>query len=178
MMARQTQLPSPTRAESEAADLAGAGPSQTDEPDAGLRISDAARRAGVSPRTLRYYEELGLLTPSGYTAGGERRYQETDLMLLERIIELKDVLGMNLEEIRDFLASENRLDELRAAYRTHRHTQTKAARLKQKAILDEALELRQSLIAHLDTKLTRMDAFRAELAAKAERVRQLLAELE
>ena len=36
----------------------------------GLRISDAAARAGVSARTLRYYDELGLLSPSQYTAGG------------------------------------------------------------------------------------------------------------
>ncbi len=52
---------------SDAADAPGAA-------DAGIRISDAATRVGVSARTLRYYEELGLLTPSLYTAGGERRY--------------------------------------------------------------------------------------------------------
>ena len=54
--------------------------------DAGIRISDAATRAGVSARTLRYYEELGLLTPSLYTAGGERRYTLEDLAHLERIL--------------------------------------------------------------------------------------------
>ena len=44
----------------------------TEANETGIRISDAATRAGVSARTLRYYEELGLLTPSLYTAGGER----------------------------------------------------------------------------------------------------------
>jgi hypothetical protein len=39
-----------------------------------LRIGEAAARVGVSSRTLRYYEELGLLTPSGRTPGGARRY--------------------------------------------------------------------------------------------------------
>lgn len=146
--------------------------------EGGLRISDAAQRVGVSARTLRYYEELGLLTPSGYTAGGERRYRDADLLVLERIIELKDVLGMNLEEIKTFLASEVRLDELRSAYRTQRQGRTKAARDRQRAILQEALELRQALITQLNTKLARMDAFREDLATKAERVRQLLQELD
>jgi len=55
----------------------------------GIRISDAAATAGVSARTLRYYEELGLLTPSLYTRGGERRYTEGDLTQLRRILELR-----------------------------------------------------------------------------------------
>ena len=85
--------------------------------DGGIRISDAATQAGVSARTLRYYEELGLLTPSLYTAGGERRYTADDLAHLQRILELREVLGMNLDEIREFLAMETRLNELRASYR-------------------------------------------------------------
>ncbi len=70
-----------------------------DPSEVGLRISDAATRVGVSARTLRYYEELGLLTPSLYTAGGERRYTSEDLAHLGRILELREVLGMNLDEI-------------------------------------------------------------------------------
>ena len=66
----------------------------------GLRISRAALELGVSARTLRYYEELGLLVPSGRTSGGERRYTEADLEQLRRILSLKEVLGMNLEEIK------------------------------------------------------------------------------
>ena len=58
---------------------AAPGPSEpvaADDSEPGLRISDAASRVGVSARTLRYYDELGLLCPSQYTAGGERRYRE------------------------------------------------------------------------------------------------------
>ena len=61
-----------------------ATPTLSDATEAGIRISDAATRVGVSARTLRYYEELGLLTPSLYTAGGERRYTTDDLVHLER----------------------------------------------------------------------------------------------
>lgn len=176
-MARGTHLEDrapkePTAPASRGAQSSGA------EREVGLRISDAASRVGVSPRTLRYYEELGILTPSGYTAGGERRYQEADLAVLERIIELKDIVGMNLEEIKVFLRSEARLEELRAAYRARKDVPTKTARAQQREILQEILDLREALLEQLNTKLARLDAFRAELAAKAERVRQLLVELD
>ena len=145
--------------------------------DAGLRIGDAAARAGVSARTLRYYDELGLLCPSLYTAGGERRYRDTDLVQLQRILELREALGMNLDEIKEFLESEQRLDEVRAAYRAEQEVDTKAARLQRQALLEEALALNESLTEQLNAKLARMDAFRATLAANADRCRQLLAEL-
>src|SRR5580704_5051598 len=82
----------------------------------GLRISRAALLLGVSARTLRYYEELGLLVPSGRTSGGERRYTEADLDQLRRILSLKEVLGMNLEEIKSVVSVESRLTELRSSY--------------------------------------------------------------
>ncbi len=141
-----------------------------------LRIGDAAARAGVSTRTLRYYEELGLLVPSDYTAGGERRYRETDLEQLERILELRAVLGMNLEEIKGFLESERRLDEVRTAYRAEQHVATRSARRQRQVLLEEALALNEALADQLNAKLSRMDAFRTTLVANAQRCRDLLAE--
>jgi DNA-binding transcriptional MerR regulator len=144
----------------------------------GIRISDAAATAGVSARTLRYYEELGLLTPSLYTSGGERRYTQDDLSQLNRILELREVLGMNLDEIKEFLSFESRLDELRASYRATKGSTTKKARAAQKATLREALELNESLAEQLNAKLARMDTFRAKLAGDAARCRDLLSELD
>ena len=142
--------------------------------EAGIRISDAATRVGVSARTLRYYEELGLLTPSLYTAGGERRYTTDDLAHLQRILELRQVLGMNLDEIREFLALETRLDELRASYRAAKGATTKKARAEQKATLQEALVLNESLAQQITAKLARMDGFRTKLLHDAQRCRELL----
>jgi DNA-binding transcriptional MerR regulator len=148
------------------------------ESEYGIRISDAAATAGVSARTLRYYEELGLLTPSLYTRGGERRYTQEDLAQLRRILELREVLGMNLEEIKEFLSFESRLDVLRADYRAKKGGTTKQARAAQKAVLREALELNETLAEQLNAKLARMDSFRAKLAGDAQRCRELLAELD
>jgi DNA-binding transcriptional MerR regulator len=146
--------------------------------ECGIRISDAAATAGVSARTLRYYEELGLLAPSLYTPGGERRYTEDDLLHLKRILELREVLGMNLEEIKEFLSFEGRLDQLRADYHAAKGATTKRAIREQKATLSEALELNEALAEQLNAKLARMDSFRAKLAADAQRCRDLLAELD
>lgn len=153
-------------------------PAPIESAEAGIRIGDAATRAGVSARTLRYYEELGLLTPSLYTTGGERRYTAEDIAHLERILELREVLGMNLDEIKEFLSFETRLDELRASYRATKGVGTKKARAEQKATLTEALALNETLAQQLSTKLARMDAFRAKLAHNAERCRELLADLD
>ena len=144
----------------------------------GIRISDAAATAGVSARTLRYYEELGLLSPSLYTSGGERRYTRDDLTQLNRILELREVLGMNLDEIKEFLAFESRLDELRATYRANRGSTSKKAQAEQRATLREALELNESLAEQLNAKLARMDNFRAKLAGDAAKCRDLLSELD
>lgn len=165
-----------TPADPSTRDAGDAGDAVTVDP--GLRIGDAAARAGVSTRTLRYYEELGLLAPSGYTAGGERRYHAEDMAQLERIIELRDVLGMNLDDIKSFLTTEHRLDDLRAVYRERRSHRSTKAQEQQREILKELLRLHEALIERLDTKLQRMTEFRSELAGKAQRCRQLLAELE
>jgi MerR family transcriptional regulator, repressor of the yfmOP operon len=152
--------------------------SRVEPSEGGIRISDAATRAGVSARTLRYYEELGLLSPSLYTPGGERRYTNDDVAHLERILELREVLGMNLDEIKDFLSLETRLDELRATYRATKGATTRRAKAEQKATLEEALVLNESLAEQIGTKLARMDTFRAKLANDALRCRELLDELD
>jgi MerR family transcriptional regulator, repressor of the yfmOP operon len=145
------------------------------EKDCGISISDAAASAGVSPRTLRYYEELGLLSPSLHTRGGQRRYTQDDLTQLDRILELREVLGMNLDEIREFLSFETRLDQLRTKFRATKASTSEAARAEQKATLLEALELNESLAEQLNAKLARMDSFRAKVAGDAQRCRELLA---
>jgi DNA-binding transcriptional MerR regulator len=155
-----------------------APPAGVDVAEAGIRISDAATRVGVSARTLRYYEELGLLTPSLYTAGGERRYTLDDLAHLQRILELREVLGMNLDEIREFLSLETRLDQLRASYRASKGATSKKARSEQKVTLQEAMELNESLAQQINAKLARMDGFRSKLLSDAQRCRELLGELE
>jgi DNA-binding transcriptional MerR regulator len=92
-------------------------------------------------------------------------------------LELREVLGMNLDEIREFLALETRLDELRATYRANKGDTTKKARAVQKATLQEVAELNETLAKQLTDKLERMHAFQTQLAGDAQRCREILAEM-
>jgi DNA-binding transcriptional MerR regulator len=84
---------------------AGAGP--------GRRIGEVAQLTGVTPRTLRYYEELGLITPGARAVPTQgRRYSEAEVARVRRIKEMQQFLGADLGEIRDLLAAEARLEEL------------------------------------------------------------------
>ena len=67
-----------------------------------VQIGDLAKRAGVSVRAVRYYEELGLITPADHSAGGFRLYGEDNLKRLKVINVLKE-LGLTLTEIRQIL---------------------------------------------------------------------------
>ncbi len=64
-----------------------------------LQIGEVAKKAGVSVRTVRYYEELGLLQPSGLTSGGMRLYRDAEVTRLRFIRRLR-TLRLSLDEIK------------------------------------------------------------------------------
>lgn len=67
------------------------------------QIGGVAERLGVSTRTIKYYEELGLVSPENRSPGGFRLYNASDVERLERILRLKG-MGFSLAAIREFLA--------------------------------------------------------------------------
>ena len=71
-----------------------------------MLIGDLAAKAGVTPRTIRYYEELGIVEPEERTGGGFRLYSDSQLRLLQIVQSLKD-LGFELEHIRKFFNLKN-----------------------------------------------------------------------
>lgn len=72
--------------------------------ESGLKIAEVARRSGFAPTTLRYYEELGLVTPTERTAAGYRLYDETTVERLAFIARAKQ-LGCSLDEIADLVSA-------------------------------------------------------------------------
>lgn len=134
-----------------------------------LSIGQAALAVGVSERALRYYQQLGLLTPSGATPGGLRRYAPADLDRVRRIRELQELLGFDLEEIRPILADEDRLAALRAEY----HDPATSER-RRREIAAESFEVRQGLRAAVVAKIDRLQVFLADIDASIDRVRKVL----
>lgn len=135
------------------------------------RIGEVAAQAGVSTRTLRYYQELGLLDPAGASPGGSRRYSDRDVTRLKRILELRNVMGFDLDRIGPILAAEDRLEELRAEF--HRGV----SRRRHKEVLAEAMAINQGMRRQVEEKVGILRSFLAELEAKAERYRTVAEEL-
>ena len=146
--------------------------SNGEQTDRGVRIGELAVRAGVSTRTLRYYEELGLLVPSGRSAGGARRYSEADADRLFRIRELQELMGLNLDEIGTILRGEDRLQALRTEYHAGQ-----LSRERREAIVREAIEINARLRRRVSERVGNMERFLKELEAKGRRYRAALKEL-
>ena len=128
-----------------------------------IRIGAVASLADVSERTLRYYEEVGLISPAAHQPGGGRLYTEQDVARVRRIRELQRLMGFNLEEIR---AVTSALDEVEALRDRIRGTSDAAAQLDMVAEAAAALEDLRSRVA---TKAGQMQAFLAEVDAKIAR---------
>ena len=73
-----------------------------------LRIGEVAEQVGVTTRTIRYYEELGLLgCDTGRPKGAHRLYSDADISRLQELIRLRDLLGLSLEELIELAEAED-----------------------------------------------------------------------
>jgi DNA-binding transcriptional MerR regulator len=131
-------------------------------PASGLRIGQVAERTGTTPRTIRYYEEIGLLPPAlDREPGSHRLYGEHDVERLRELLDLKALLGVSLDELRELAAAES----ARAALRREWRSGVEAPE-RRHAILAEAtghIERQLELIRYRRAELGRLEA---ELEAK------------
>ena len=81
-----------------------------------MKIGDLAQRAGTTPRTIRYYEEIGLLACGSREKGKHRVYDDSDVERLEEIRRLRDLLGLELDQVKSLLEAEDARAELRRRY--------------------------------------------------------------
>jgi DNA-binding transcriptional MerR regulator len=134
-------------------------------PSRPLRIGELAERAGTTPRTIRYYEEIGLLGAAEDRGHGRHRsYDEEDVARLEHILRLRDLLGLSLEDLQRVVEAEDARATLR---REWQGTEDPAMRLR---IVEQAL-------GHIGVQMELVERRRAaleELATELRERRQLL----
>ena len=123
-------------------------------------IEQVSARTGLTKRTLRYYEEVGLLPPTGRTEGNYRRYNEEDILRLERIKELRDLLGFSLADIRELLHAEDERGEIKVAYQQETEAATKITQL------DRADEIIRSQLHLIEQKMDGLEQMRKGLLTK------------
>jgi MerR family transcriptional regulator, repressor of the yfmOP operon len=129
-------------------------------------IEQVALRTGFTKRTLRYYEEVGLLPPTGRTEGNYRRYREADIERLERIKNLRSLLGFSLNEIRELLEAEDERGQIKVAYRHETEALAKIAQL------DRADEIIHAQLHIIEQKIAGLEQMRASLQTKLEQHKQ------
>jgi DNA-binding transcriptional MerR regulator len=135
-------------------------PHEPEAPRESLRIGDVARLVGTTPRTIRYYEELGLLPEAQSRASGAHRtYSQEEVERLREIMRLKQLLGLSIEELGTLLAAEEARAEVRAQLRREDVDGARRRELLNEALghIDRQLELvrrRAGELAKLETELS------------------------
>src|ERR1700679_1086226 len=80
--------------------------SVTEGRDVVFRIGEVAKLTGLTTRTLRYWEEMGLVAPSSHGPGGDRHYTAAEMARVMRIRDLQKLLGFSLAEVRVVIDTE------------------------------------------------------------------------
>jgi DNA-binding transcriptional MerR regulator len=143
----------------------------TPAPERTLRIGEVAELAGTTPRTIRYYEEIGLVGGgSGRTQGKHRCYTQADLERVREIIRLRDLLGLSLEQLSQLLEAESARAHLRREYH---QTEAPAER---KRILEQLLEHIGTQLELVRGRVGELNELAGELEDKQKLVRQRIRE--
>ena len=147
---------------------------ETDAPAAvppTLRIGEVADRTGVTPRTIRYWEEIGLLGSARERAEGKHRcYTEAEVDRISEIVRLRDLLGLSLEQLSQLLEAETARAQLR---RELHETEAPAER---RRLLEEVQGHISTQLELVRTRLTELTQLATELEDKQQLVEQRIRE--
>lgn len=136
------------------------------------RIGEMASLVGVTPRTIRYWEELGLLGgAAARPKGGHRLYTAADVARLRELVRLRDLLGLSLEELVKLAEAEQAREYLRARF------QSTSDRAERERIINDAMPLVERQLELVRRRREKLDEFEAELTDKLELMRRRVAEL-
>ncbi|MFI5980582.1 MerR family transcriptional regulator [Streptomyces sp. NPDC051555] len=126
-----------------------------------MQIGEVAARTELSLRTIRHYEETGLVTPSARSQGRFRLYTETDVARLMVIRRMKP-LGFTLDQMRDLLEATDHLDSAESLDATRRDELLERVRTYEQAAIEQVEKLR--------VQLDRAQDFAATLSSRLDSV--------
>jgi DNA-binding transcriptional MerR regulator len=136
-----------------------------------MRIGQVAHASGVTPRTIRYYEELGLLPTSDREQGKHRTYTESDIERLKEVTRLRDLLGLSLDELRSVVVAEAvRADARRRFHESESPDDRRAA-------LEEALPHLDMQIGLVRRRAAELEELENDLVDRRKRVLRALRQL-
>ncbi|HEU4738535.1 MAG TPA: MerR family transcriptional regulator [Solirubrobacterales bacterium] len=137
-----------------------------------LRIGEVAKLAGTTPRTIRYYEEIGLLpVAGGRQPGTHRTYAEADVERLTELLRLKDLLGLSLEELKELVEAEGARAELRREWQGGVEDPVRRRQILEQSLTYTARQL--DLVRRRRDEIAKLEE---ELVSRRKRVKGLLKE--
>jgi DNA-binding transcriptional MerR regulator len=141
-----------------------------------MRIGEVADLTGVTPRTIRYWEELGLLGPASEREQGKHRlYDRGDVERIEEIVRLRGLLGLSLEQLAQMVETDATRAEIRREYfDTEDPGRRRELLLQARPLIEQQLELVRerhaqlvSLERELADKLGTVDERLQQLSGKS-----------
>ena len=137
-----------------------------------LRIQEVSALVGLTSRSIRYYEELGLLKPAARSEGSYRLYDEDDLERLRFIKGLRDDAGFSLADIGRLLEDETARERNRRRFRAATDPE------EQRAILHDAFDQVDHQIATIEAKIERLQTMVAEARVRRAHLEGHLADID
>jgi MerR family transcriptional regulator, repressor of the yfmOP operon len=129
-----------------------------------IRIGELAERTGVTPRTIRYYEEIGLLRGATRAKGTHRLYVDTDVERVAELTRLRDLLNLSLDELKQLVEAEEARAELRKRFES---TVSDAERLD---IVEQALPHVETQLELVRRRRRELERLESELVDKRKRL--------
>lgn len=134
-----------------------------------LRIGEVAELTGTTPRTIRYYEEIGLLPGAADREQGKHRcYMQADVERIRELVRLKELLGLSLDQLSKLLEAEAARAELRREYE---HTEDPNT---QRRIMEQALTHIATQLELVRSRRTELEQLEAELVDKQRTIHEKL----
>jgi len=127
-----------------------------------LRIEQVSLETGLTKRTIRYYEEIGLLAPATRSGGNYRLFPTDTVRRLRMICRFRSTLGLSLAQTKAIVEAEEEIETLRGAWREHEDPKKRSAKL------DRAITLIGQQMALIDEKVDALRELRAGLEARRE----------
>ena len=137
-----------------------------------VRIQEVASELGLTPRSIRYYEELGLLSPAARSEGAYRLYDTSDVERLRFIKQLRDDAGFSLAEIGQLLEDEA------ARARTRQAFHESADPAERRLLINDSLQRADRQVAILRSKIDRLEEMAVAAEVRRERLRARLADID
>ncbi|WP_042454335.1 MerR family DNA-binding transcriptional regulator [Neobacillus dielmonensis] len=140
-----------------------------------LKIDDVAKQSGLSKRAIRYYEEIGILPSPERTEGGTRLYRQEHIEFLKKVTLAKEVLGLTLQEVHEFIMLTDTIENQRAEYKKVSDPRTQKEKLTEMIeILNQQLQLLEQKIGKILSVQTELVTLRERARAAIERIDQIL----